>query len=322
MSTVRTAVTSRWGEAPTVLDMPAPQPAPGRTLVQMLAAGVNPVDIAIGNGKFYMPLPDPPTGAGVEAVGRVLDSQTFPEGSLVWCLRHTGGCWAARFSAADDTLVPVADGSDPVLAVAMGVAGLAGWMPVVTRGGLSVGETVVVLGATGVVGQVALQAARSRGAGRIVAVGRDQGRLDELKIMGVDAIVPIDGHGDLAARIAEVCPERINLVVDALWGEPLAATIGSLAHGARIVQVGSASGATCTLPGGPLRGGRIDIRGFSVFSETREQRANAHADLVRAAREGAIGVPITRYHLDEASDAWNAQAHGTAGAKIVLVPDA
>lgn len=318
--TVRTAVIPAWGATPELHHMPAPQPTPGRSLVRLAAAAVNPVDLAIGSGKFYMPLPEPPFAAGVEAVGNVEASDTLPEGTLVWCLQPTGGCWAELFSAPDEVLVPVAKDVDPEIAVAMGVAGLAGWMPVVMRGRVGVGETVVVLGATGAVGQVAVQAARLRGAGRVVAVARSRERLEELRPLGVDDVVAIDGTGALAGAIAATCPERVNLVIDCLWGEPVAAVVPSLAHGGRIVQVGSAAGPTAALPGGALRGGRIDIRGFSVFSEPPDQVAAAHADLVRAAGEGGIAVPMERHGLDDVGRAWEAQRSGAAGRKLLLIP--
>ena len=88
--TVRTAVITGWGEAPSVHDLPAPHEAPGRSLVRLVAAAVNPVDLAIGSGRFYMPLPEPPFTAGVEAVGHVVQSHSLAPGSLVWCLRPDG----------------------------------------------------------------------------------------------------------------------------------------------------------------------------------------------------------------------------------------
>lgn len=318
--TVRTAVITGWGEVPRIHDLPAPHEAPGRTLVRLVAAAVNPVDLAIGSGRFYMPLPDPPFAAGVEAVGSVVQSGTLAPGSLVWCVRPDAGCWAETFSAPDRALVPVAAGVDPVTAVAMGVAGLAGWMPVVTRGGLAVGETVVVLGATGVVGQVALQAARARGAGRVVAVARNRERLEGLRRLGVDDVVAIGEGEDLAGAIAAACPEMVNLVIDTLWGDAVAACIPAMAVGGRIVQVGSAAGQTATLPGGPLRGGRLDIRGFSVFSEPFTSVAMAHADLTRAAADGAVGVPVRTFALDDVAAAWQEQRAGAAGTKLVLTP--
>lgn len=318
--TVRAAVIPGWGGAPEVHDLPVPQPAPGRSLVRLLAAAVNPVDLAIGSGRFYMPLPDPPFTAGVEAVGEVLQSETLPVGSHVWCLRPSAGCWAERFSAADDTLVPVDAQVDPALAVGMGVAGLAGWMPVVHRGGLQAGETVLVLGATGAVGQVALQAARARGAGRIVAVGRNPDALRHLRALGAHEVIGIAEADDLTAAIRAACPDGVDLVVDALWAAPLVASLPALSPRARVVQVGSAAGQTADLAAGPLRGKRIDIRGFSVFAESHDALAAAHTELVEAAAAGLVGLPIRRLSLDEVALAWAEQASGAGGDKLVLVP--
>ena len=118
-ATVPTAVIAAWGEPPEVHEMPAPTRRPGRALVRLEAAAVNPVDLAIGAGRFYLPLPDPPFAAGVEAVGEVLESDAHEPGTRVWCLQAAAGCWAGVFEAPDDRLVPVARDADPVTAAAM-----------------------------------------------------------------------------------------------------------------------------------------------------------------------------------------------------------
>lgn len=317
-TTVTAAVIPAFGRPPEAMAMPTPQAGPGRSVVRLRAAGVNPVDLAIGAGRFYMALPDPPFIAGVEAVGEVVESDAHRVGSLVWCLQPTAGCWAELFSASDQALHPVRDDADPALAVAMGVAGLAGWMPVTDRGELRPGETVVVLGATGAVGHVALQAARAAGAGRVVAVGRDADALGRLRSQGADAVVVV--RDDMAASLAAACPDGIDLVIDALWGAPLLACIGAMNARARVVQVGSAAAQTAEIPGGALRGRRIDIRGFSVFAEAPDALGAAHAALMDAAMGGQVGVPVQRTPLTQVGDAWARQAAGAGGSKLVLVP--
>lgn len=316
--TVTAAVIPAFGRPPEPMAMPGPVEQPGRTLVRLLAGGVNPVDLAIAGGRFYLELPEPPFVAGVEAVGEVLSSALHPVGTRVWCLTPSAGCLAEVFSVPDDRAHPVRDDVDPALAVAMGVAGLAGWMPVADRGAPAGGATVVVLGATGAVGQVALQAARVHGAGRIVAVGRDPQVLRRLREQGADAVAEV-GEG-LTDALREACPDGADLVVDCLWGAPLVAALPVLAPRGRIVQVGSAAAPVAEIPGGPLRGRRLDIRGFSVFAEDGPDLAAAHRALVEAAAGGLVGVPIRRIPLADAGEAWDLQAAGTGGTKLVLVP--
>ena len=126
---MRAVVTPAGGAAPQVREVPEPPPAAGRALVRLVAAGLNPVDLAIGAGRFYLPVPDPPRVAGAEAVGEVVRSDVHRPGTLVWSLEPTGR-FGEVFSAADAALVPVPEGLDPVMAAAIGIAGLAGWMPV------------------------------------------------------------------------------------------------------------------------------------------------------------------------------------------------
>jgi NADPH2:quinone reductase len=288
--------------------------APGSSLVRVRVAALNPVDLAIAAGRFYMPLPEPPFTPGAEAVGEVVSSAAYPAGTRVWCLAMVG-CLAELVVAPDDGLVPVPDGLSDELAVAIGVAGLAGWMPVHDRGGLRAGETVVVLGASGVVGQVAVQAARGT-AGRIVAVARSADGRDRALALGADvALVPGPGLGE---ALAQACGDGADLVVDVLWGDAAPAAIAALRRGGRLVQVGSARAPTAEVTAGPLRGGRLDIRGFSVFSEEPAARSRGYAALAGAARAGDVILSLSVAPLDEGPAAWVRQAAGTGGTKLVL----
>ncbi len=290
-------VVPAFGAAPELRDVPPPDPAPGRALLRLRAAGLNPADVAIGAGRFYLPLPEPPFVAGCEAVGEVLSSERLPAGSRAWCLQPTG-CFAETLAAPEEALVPVPEGIDDALAAALGVAGLAGWMAVRDRGALAPGEDVLVLGATGIAGQVALQAARLGGAGRAIAAGRDA-----------------------AAALEEAREGGVDLVVDMVWGEAAAAAIGLLRPGGRLVQVGNASGPATPMAAGPLRGGRLDIRGFSVFRETPDALAAAYVELATAAARGDVRLEVERVPLRDGAAAWARVAAGTGGRKLVLVPD-
>lgn len=315
---MRAVVTPAAGAAPEVREVPEPQPAPGRALVRLRAAAVNPVDLAIGAGRFYLPVPEPPRVAGAEAVGEVLSSAVHAPGTLVWSLEPTGR-FGEVFSAADEALVPVPDGLDPVRAAAIGVAGLAGWMPVRDRGGLVPGETVAVLGASGIAGQVAVQAAVLGGAGRVVALARSDEGLARARVLGAHAVVPL-GAEDPGAALRAAAPDGVDLLVDTLWGAPLVACLPALRRGGRVVQVGSSAGQSAEVVAGPLRGGRIDIRGFSVFSETPADLAAAYGALATAVARGAVRMDIERVPLADAAAAWARQAAGTGGAKLVFVP--
>jgi NADPH2:quinone reductase len=315
---VRAVIVSGYGGAPTVGEWRASTPREGEALLHFVAAGLNPVDVAIGAGRFYLPLPTPPYVAGAEAVATVISSARFARGTRVWSLSTTGR-FAERFVARDADLVPVPDGVSSSLAAAVGIAGLAGWMPITTRGALLPGERVLVLGASGVVGQVAVQAARAAGASWIVAAGRSVAGRERALRRGADVAVGV-GDGDFGARLADAAGDGIDLVVDTLWGEPLVASVAVLRAGARIVHVGTASGPTAALAGGPLRGKRIDIRGFAVFSEAHDDRVREYAAVCQAAADGTVAVDIDEVPLADAPDAWATLATHSSGRKLVLVP--
>lgn len=315
---IRALVVPAAGAAPELREIGAPAPEPGRALVRLRAAGLNPADLAIAAGRFYLPPPEPPFVAGCEAVGEVVESARYPAGTRVWCLQPTG-CFADLLSCPDEALVPVPDGISDVTAAALGVAGLAGWMPVGHRGGMRPGETVLVLGASGAVGQVALQAARLAGAGRVVGAVRGADGAERVLAAGADEAVVLGGPDD-AAALRAASGGGADLVIDTLWGEPLTAALGVLRRGGRIVQVGSGAAPVAALPAGPLRGGRLDVRGFSVFSERREDLHRAYAELASAAGRGEVRLPTEEVPLACGPAAWTRQAQGTGGVKLVLVP--
>ena len=318
--TVRAAVIRDYGRPPEAADWPAPVPAPGQTLVRLEAAGLNPVDLAIASGRFYLPLPAAPVVAGAEAVGVVVESACIAPGTRVWALGMTG-CFAQEFAVDDNRLIAVPDGVPPTIAAAMGIAGLAGWMPVMSRGGLVPGERVLVLGASGIVGQVAVQAARAGGARWIVAAARsEQGRQRAL-LVGADAAVGIGTDTDDAV-LADAAGEGFDLVIDTLWGEPLQAVFAHVRPGARVVHVGSASAQTANLAGGSLRGKRVDLLGFGLFSEPFDGLERDYPLLCQAAAAGTVRIAIDQIPLEEIDAAWAAQAHQATGRKLVLVAGA
>lgn len=315
MKAVRLAA---WGQTPVVEDVPEPDRAHGTALVRLRAASLNPVDLAIASGRFYGDTPEPPFVVGAEAVGEVVESDRLPAGSRVWCLTTTGG-FGEYFIADEDRLVHIPDGISDADAAAIGIAGLAGWMSVLDRGNLQPDETVLVLGGSGVVGQIAVQAARSRGAGRIIAVARTTEGLQRAMSLGAHWFVALEDGADVARELRDACAPGADLVIDMLWGAPLQAALGAGRRRCRYVQVGNAAGATATITGGALRGGRFDIRGFSVFAEEPPELARAYRELANAVAGGSVTLDVETLPLVEAPIAWARQARGSAGRKLVLV---
>lgn len=315
---MRAAVIREQGATPVVQEREPPTRGAGQALVRVLAASINPVDLAIASGRFYLDVPAPPYVPGAECVGVVVDSDALRAGTRVWCLAMTGG-HAELALVPEERMVAVPDGLSDAMAAGLGVAGLAGWMPVLDRGELMPGESVLVLAASGVVGQVAVQAARHGGAGRIVAAARSAEGLERARTLGAHATVDLDGP-DPAAALREACPDGVDLLIDPLWGPPFLQALPLMRARGRVVQVGNAAGQAAELPAGPLRGGRIDIRGFSVFSEDDVERAVAYKGLARASADGAVSIDVEVLALREAPAAWARVRAGADGRKLVLVP--
>jgi NADPH:quinone reductase-like Zn-dependent oxidoreductase len=230
------------------------------------------------------------------------------------------GSMAERVLVPAGAVLDVAEGVDDAVAAALGNTGLAGWLAVAWRSGLEPGETVLVLGATGAVGSIAVQAAKLLGAGRVVAADRGGDRLGGLLRRGADAVVEVDGPGDLAAAIREAAGGELDVTIDMLWGAPALAAMQNAARRARHVEVGSVAGAELSLPAALLRSGSLDIRGFSVAHPPLDVKREAYPRLTELAARGELVVDVDRLPLDDVASAWERQRQAAGGPKMVLVP--
>ena len=313
---MRAAVIRELGSAPELGEVDEPD---GDGVVEVLAAPLNPVDLAVASGAYVAGHPPLPYVPGCEAVGRSVD------GRVVWVfgggfgLLRDGGIRELA-AVGDAVVVDVPDGADPALAAGLGIAGLAGWLPFAWRAPLHGGESVLVLGATGSVGLVAVQAAKLLGASRVVAAGRDEARLEKAAALGADATVQLGAAPDLVAAFRDSSGgEGPTYVFDALWGEPLVAAVQAAAPGATVVNLGQSAGPTAELPSGAVRGKNLNIHGHFAFGVPPEVFAEHYPRLVRHALAGEIQLDVERVPLDDVTDAWRRQASGE-GAKLVLVP--
>ena len=192
---MRAAILREYGQTPEIGDFDEPSAGDGQEVADVLAAGMNPVDILKASGHFYGGNPPLPSVTGGEGIGRLADGRTVYFDAPV----APFGSFAERTLIDPRATYAVPDGLDPALAVVFGIAGLAGWLALEHRARVQPGETVLVLGAGGVVGQVAVQAAKLLGAGRVVAAARSEVRLDRAVQQGADATVQIGAVDDLAA---------------------------------------------------------------------------------------------------------------------------
>lgn len=325
---MRAAVVEQLGEVPVLREAPEPARARGEALVEITAAPLNPVDLSIASGRFYGGMPEVPYVPGVEGFGRVLGAGSTTEGARVYAESGGGrggpGSFAERSVVDEGALIDVPDdGPDDVVAACLGVAGLAAWLPLEWRAGLREGETVLVLGASGAVGQIAVQAAKLLGAGRVVAAARDPGGLERALSFGADAVVDLsagEGPDELAESIrAAAGGDGVNVTLDPLWGEPMVAAAKASSPRGRIVALGQSAGAEATLSSATVRGATLSILGHSNFAAPADVRASAYRRMVEHAAAGRLTVEHEALPLEQVADAWLRQ-QDFPRRKLVLRP--
>ena len=212
------------GGVPTVDEIDPPS-EPG--LLEVDAAALNPVDIAIGNGRFYGGVPEVPYVIGSEAVAR------DPDGRRLWIRGRA--LMAELVGPSVEWRFEVPDGVGDELALACGIAGLTGWLAVSWRAPVTRDDTVLVLGASGTLGSTALQGAKLLGARRVIGAAR---RTDAVPSVA-DEVVDLSAGGELPSA---------SVIVDALWGEPFLRALAAAPTGARIVQLGQSAGPEVAAP--------------------------------------------------------------------------
>jgi NADPH2:quinone reductase len=270
----------------------------GAELLDASASALNPVDIAIGNGRFYGGTPELPYTIGSEAVG------TTGDGRRVWYYRR--GTMAQRVALdRPERAVEIPDDVDDALALACGVAGLTGWLAITWRAQVTPEDTVLVLGASGTVGATAVQAAKVLGARRVVGAAR---RVESVPDAADEAIRIEDGWEPPAATV----------IVDGVWGDPLERALAAAPDGVRVVQLGQSAGPTATLQSSWVRGKVATILGHSLFSTPPEVLATGFRELCVHACEGRVSFSTKTYSLDRIAEAWVRQSSGSPGAKLVV----
>lgn len=293
---------------------PEPTPTSGHAVVEVSAAGLNPIDIAVAAGR----IPEAQTGfprvAGHEGVGLVGGRRMY-----FGRTKTPFGAMGERALAPEDALFEVHDEVPDDLAVALGTSGVAAWLSLTARARLCPGETVLVLGATGVVGTLAVQLARIRGAGRIVAAGRAADSLAAAHSRGADALVDLNTTGDLTTAFLDAAGGPVDVVIDPIWGPAAIAALGACAPYGRHVQIGQAAAPVASLSSGPFRARGADLLAYSNAYASPAVQRTAYATVLEYAARGELTVDIERIPLAEVKVAWQRQ-NTSAHRKLVLIP--
>ncbi|MGH3871736.1 MAG: quinone oxidoreductase family protein [Pseudonocardiaceae bacterium] len=290
-------------------------------MVDVLATGLHPrlrSDVA---GTHYASDGFLPLVPGFDGVGRT------PDGERVFFadLAAPHGSMAQRVNVPADRLIRVPDEiSDHVVAGAMNPA-MSAWVALTQRAGFRLGERVLVLGATGTAGQLAVQLAKHLGASQIIGTGRDQRALDKLCELGVEIAIPLRGGEHEIIRALGSAAADVDIVVDYLWGKMTELALAAItsarpshAHRLRWVHVGSMSGATITLPGATLRKTNLEICGSGRGSVSLDNLYSANRELLHLIPVGKLRIDIIAMPLADIEQAWNRTV--PTGTRIVLTP--
>lgn len=294
---MRAAIITSTDAPPEPGEFDDPHVADGHAVVDVRVAGLNPVDLYKASGQLGEV--ELPSVAGSEGIAELEGRRVYFAAAIA-----PYGSMAERSLVDPETVFNVPDGLDDDRAVSLGIAGLAGWLPLSHHAPLSGGERVLVLGATGVAGQFAVQAAKVLGAGHVVAAGRHAEALDPLRERGADAVVVLGD--DPPADLGREAGDGYDVVVDYVFGAPFAAALPHAAIGARLVVVGGSAGQESAVAFRALQGKQVI--GHANWAVPLEVRRDAFAAMAGHMLDGRLSVEIERFALDRITDAWSAQA--------------
>ena len=188
-------------KAPSFGAFPTPKPGAGEVLVKVSAVAAPVVVRAAAAGKLYAPkLPFVP---GLDGVGHIADG--FSKRVYFAFPSPPNGTLAEFVVLPQSKVIPLPDSLSDVEAAALANPLMSCWLPLTRRTQLKRGETVLINGATGVAGRIAVQIAKHLGAGRIIATGRNQQRLEEAKSLGADEVLALNGSTEEMVNRGVVC---------------------------------------------------------------------------------------------------------------------
>ncbi|WP_220209312.1 quinone oxidoreductase family protein [Reticulibacter mediterranei] len=316
---MKAAVLHMPGEAPRFEEFPEPTPEQGEVLVRVKAAPLTNLSKMRANGT-----PQFPVVCGVNGVGLLED------GTRVYCggCRPPYGMMAERAIVSRSECIPVPDEIDDLTAAALPNAALASWLALVFRAQFQPGESVFILGATGVSGKLAILVARQLGAERVVAAGRNQAILATLTDLGADAVISLNQSDQTLTEMVanEAAHHPCDIILDFLWGHPAEVVMGALTRPAfqgeasriRFVSIGEMAGSTASIPAAVLRSCGLEISGSGGGSIAREAIYDTFPQIFALAAQGKLRMDIDPVPLAEVENAW--QSQDTPGRRLVFLP--
>lgn len=314
------AVVESAQSAPQYKPFEDPVPQPGESTVRVLAAGLHPVVKSRAKGSHYTSGGQYPLIPGIDGVGRLDDGRRvfFAAG------RPQLGSFAERCITRPQAVFPIADSIPDATAAALGNPAMSSWGALTYRAKFVPGESALILGATGVAGQLAVQIAKRRGAKRVIACGRNPQALEKTKSLGADATISLDLPRErLAAALHQEIETGIDVVLDYVWGPPAEATLEAIARRdnetvpLRFVQIGQSAGRSIPLDGMMLRSNAIELVGSGFGSIALPDLVSSIADFFAEAARQPFEINVRPFPLSEVASVWD-QSEGDA--RFVFIP--
>jgi NADPH:quinone reductase-like Zn-dependent oxidoreductase len=317
---MKAAIVTGVGTAPVYADFQVPQAAPGEVAVDVTAAALSHVTKARAAGSHYSSSQVYPFVAGLDGVGR------RPDGARVYFLlpRAPFGGMAERTVVNASHCVLVPDALDDVTAAAIANPGMSSWAALKERARLMPGENVLINGATGSSGRLAVQIARHLGAKKIIATGRDGGALKSLAALGADLTISLLKDDDALEAVftEQFGGDGVDIVLDYLWGPSAALLLGAAAKSGketpmRFVQIGSISGQTIPLAATTIRSSTLELIGSGIGSVPLDRMCHAIAAVFAATVSNRFEIAAKAIPLAEVASHW---AMNSAAARTVFMP--
>lgn len=318
---MKAAVVSSFGTAPRYEIFPTPTPrTDNEIVVDVVAAGLHPRVRSQANGSHYTSNSELPLVPGIDGVGR------GPDGTLRYFILAdtTMGAMAQQTIIDVRRSIVLPENCDPVAVAAAMNPGMSSWVGLRQRVPFHPGQKVLVLGATGNAGQMAVQIATLFGAQQIVAVGRQARKLEALTTLGATDTVILDGKLDSADRLGHAGKD-VDVVLDYLWGQPTADALYAIVPNRADdnqpltwLQIGSIAGPRAPIPSAALRATRLQIVGSGQGSVSTQAILTELPELANAITNGNFQIKARAVPLADVEQAWADAA--TSSERIVLTP--
>lgn len=321
---MKAAVVFEKGKAPQYADFPEPEISnENEVLVTVKAASIKNLDKARASGKHYSTENEThkPTVVGSDGVGYLED------GSKVYFFSKKGTV-AEKAVANPQMMVSIPENLDFSIAAALPNAVMGSAMALKFKAGIKSGNVVLVNGATGITGRIAVQIAKVYGASKIIVTGRNEESLRALRELGADEVISLQlSDEDFKKKIKEIHDESpIDIVIDYIWGHSVEMILsafkgdGTFSHKTKLITIGGMSGDTIQLSSQILRATDIRISGSGLGSWTKEESALLFSEIIpemfQAAVEGKIKIETENMDIKNIEKAWNAEIQ--TGKRLVV----